>query len=200
MKTLRNFSLELYSCDRGLFAAAKMRLQAFLAAAKSPIPLCIALALLASSPLTWAQVTSGDLVGIVLDPSGGAVPGAQVEVVEESTGVRASQTTEPNGQYRFSNLHIGKYDLIVNAAGFTRTSLKGVAIELNKTATQNVTLAVGQLSQSVEVVEGTETIETSTAQSQTNFTAKLAADLPVAGLATGGVLNFSLLGAGVANA
>src|SRR5438105_953234 len=201
MKTLRNFSLELYSCNRGLFTSAKKRVQRFLATTRKTVArVSFALALLASSQLGWTQVTSGDLVGIVVDPTGSAVPGAQVEVVEESTGVRASQRTEANGQYRFSNLHIGKYDLVVNAAGFTRTSLKGVAIELNKTATQNITLAVGQLSQSVEVVEAAETIDTSTAQIQSNFTAKLAADLPVAGLATGGVLNLSLLGAGVANA
>src|SRR5436309_1426212 len=121
MKILRNFSLELYSCDRGLFASAKTRVLGFLATTrKAPGPICIAVALLASGPIGWTQVTSGDLVGIVLDPTGGAVPGAQVEVVEESTGVRASQRTEANGQYRFSNLHIGKYDLVVNAAGFTR--------------------------------------------------------------------------------
>jgi hypothetical protein len=201
MKTLRNFSLELYSCTRGLFTTSKARFQVFLATTRKPAAsVCVGLALLASSPSARAQVTSGDLVGIVVDPTGGAVAGAHVEVVEESTGVRATQNTEANGQYRFSNLHIGKYDLVVNATGFTRTSLKGVAIELNKTATQNVTLAVGQLSQSVEVLEATETIDTSTAQIQSNFTAKLAADLPIAGLSTGGVLNLSLLGAGVANA
>src|SRR5690242_227088 len=200
MKTQSNFSLELYSYNRGLSAAAKGRVQSLFAKTrKAPASISIALALLAS-PVAWAQVTSGDLVGIVVDPTGAAVPGAQVDVVEESTGVRATQPTEANGQYRFNNLHIGKYDLVVNAPGFTRTSLKGVAVELNKTASQNVTLAVGQLSQSVDVVEAAETIDTSTAQIQSNFTAKLAADLPVASLTGGGVLNLSLLGAGVSNA
>ncbi|MFL6351599.1 MAG: TonB-dependent receptor domain-containing protein [Bryobacteraceae bacterium] len=200
MKTQFGFSLQPYSLARRASAVTSTRVQALLARSCKPATLIgLAVALLAS-PAARAQVTSGDLVGIVVDPSGGAVPGAQVEVVEESTGVRATQTTEANGQYRFSNLHIGKYDLVVNAPGFTRTNLKGVAVELNKTATQNVTLAVGQLSQSVEVVEATETIDTSTAQIQTNFSSKLAADLPVAGLVAGGVLNLSLLGAGVTNA
>ena len=75
-----------------------------------------------------------------------------------------------------------QYDLVVNAAGFTQTSLKGVAIELNKTATQNVTLAVGQLSQSVEVVEATETI-TRARHNSKQFHCEAAADLPVASLA-----------------
>jgi hypothetical protein len=154
----------------------------------------------AAAPAVNAQATSGDLVGVVTDSSGGTVPGAQVEAVEESAGIRAVQQTEGNGQYRFSNLHIGKYDLTVTAAGFNAASIKGVAIELNKTATQNLLLSVRKLSQRVEVVEATENIDTSTAQIQTNFNSKLAADLPSASLPTGGVLNLSLLSAGVANA
>src|SRR4051794_5506273 len=194
MKTITNYSLEVFYRGRGYYssvtrtltkASSVLTLKRFLLAS-------VALALIAITPGANAQVTSGDLVGIVTDPTGAAVPGAQVTAVEESTGVRAIQTTEANGQFRFNNLHIGKYDLTITASGFTSSSLKGVAIELNKTATQNVTLAVGQLSQNVEVVEASETIDTSTAQIQTNFNSKLAADLPLAGLAAGGVLNLSL--------
>jgi Carboxypeptidase regulatory-like domain len=157
-------------------------------------------ALAALSPVGKAQLTSGDLVGTITDPSGAAVPQAKVEIAEETTGVRTSQSSDSNGQYRFNNLPIGKYDLTISAAGFSTNTLKGVAIELNKTATQNINLAVGQVSQTLEVVEAGETIDTSTAQIQTNFNARLAADLPVASLAGGGVLNLSLLGAGVSNA
>jgi hypothetical protein len=147
-----------------------------------------------------AQGTSGELVGLVSDPSGSALPNATVDLVEESTGVRATKTTEANGQYRFSNLLVGKYDLSVSAAGFTTSTFKAISVELNKTSTQNVSLAVGGVSQSVDVVEAAETIDTSTAQIQSNFSSKLAADLPIASFPAGGVLNLSLLGAGVANA
>jgi hypothetical protein len=147
-----------------------------------------------------AQGTSGELVGLVSDPSGSALPNANLELVDESTGVRTTKTTEANGQYRFTNLPIGKYDLSVSANGFTTSTFKAISIELNKTATQNVSLAVGGVSQTVDVVEAAETIDTSTAQIQSNFNSKLAADLPIASFPTGGVLNLSLLGAGVANA
>ncbi len=162
--------------------------------------LSVLVALITLNPIANAQLTSGDLVGTITDPTGAVVPQAKVEVVEESTGVRTSQTADANGQYRFNNLPIGKYDLTVSATGFASSSLKAVAIELNKTATQNVSLTVGQVSQTLEVVEAAESIDTSTAQIQTNFTSKLAADLPVASLTGGGVLNLSLLGAGVSNA
>jgi hypothetical protein len=161
----------------------------------------ILVALSTAVQLSKAQSTSGDLVGSVADATGALIPGAKVEVVEESTGVRTTKQTEANGQYRFNNLHIGTYDLTVTATGFTTATLKGLAVELNKTATQNVTLSVGQVSQTTTVVvEAEQPIDTSTAQIQTNFNTKLAADLPTASFAAGGVLNLSLLGAGVANA
>jgi hypothetical protein len=156
--------------------------------------------LVALNPVVKAQLTSGDLVGTITDPTGAAIPQAKVDVVEESTGVRTAQTSDASGQYRFNNLPIGKYDLTVSATGFSTSTLKAVAIELNKTATQNINLVVGQVSQTLEVVEAGETIDTSTAQIQTNFNSQLAADLPVTSLTGGGVLNLSLLGAGVSNA
>lgn len=152
------------------------------------------------SQVAKAQLTSGDLVGTITDPTGASVPQAKVDAVDESTGVRSSQSSDANGQYRFNNLPIGKYDLTVSAPGFSTSTLKAISIELNKTATQNINLAIGQVSQTLEVVEAGETIDTSTAQIQTNFTSRLAADLPVASLTGGGVLNLSLLGAGVSNA
>ena len=147
-----------------------------------------------------AQSTSGDLVGIVTDASGAAIPQVQVNLVEEATGIQAAQTSDAHGQYRFNNLHIGRYDLSATVSGFAPFELKGVTIELNKTSTQNVTLSVQRLSQNVEVADAAETIDTSTAQIQTNFTSKLTADLPTASLPGGGVLNLSLLSAGVSNA
>src|ERR1019366_1987536 len=64
-----------------------------------------------------AQTTSGDLTGTVSDPSGGAIPNATVTVTEQSTGVKATQTTTAAGVYRFANLSIGKDSLSVLAQG-----------------------------------------------------------------------------------
>ena len=159
-----------------------------------------AIAILLAVGHAEAQSTSGDLVGSVMDASGAVIPGAKIDVVEETTGVRTSRETDPSGQYRFTNLPIGTYDITVSAPGFSISTLKGLAIELNKTITQNISVNVAQVSQTTAVVEAEQPIDTSTAQIQTNFSSKLAADLPIAGFAAGGVLNLSLLSAGVANA
>jgi hypothetical protein len=147
------------------------RIVKFFAAAFLPV----LVALVVLNPVAQAQLTSGDLVGTITDPTGAAVPQAKVDIVEETTGVKTAQSSDGNGQYRFNNLPIGKYDLTISATGFSTNTLKGVAIELNKTATQNINLVIGQVSQTLEVVDAAETIDTSTAQIQTNFNARLAA-------------------------
>ncbi len=146
-----------------------------------------------------AQLTSGDLTGLITDPSGAAVPGATVELTNEATGVKAEQTSDAAGEYHFYNLAIGMYDLTVSAKGFAATSANGIPIALNRIGTQNITLQVGQTATSVEVTESAGTVDSTTAQITNNYETRLVADLPSA--ATGqGVINLSLLSAGVASA
>jgi hypothetical protein len=87
----------------------------------------------------------------------------------------------------------------VSSAGFASTQIKALSVELNKTATANVTLSVGTVAESVDVVASTSLIDTTTAQIANIFASRLAADLPAAANPTGGYLNLSLLGAGVAS-
>ena len=162
--------------------------------------LCIGFTLIAAGRFAAAQSTSGDLVGTVRDPSGAVVNAAKVDVVNEGTGVRTSATTTSNGGYHFNNLLIGRYDLMVAAPGFSSSQVKGIGVELNKTATQNVELSLQATATTVDVTEAAAAIDTTTAQIQSNFNSKLTADLPVASGNNAGVLNLSLLGAGVANA
>lgn len=147
----------------------------------------------------FGQLTSGNLVGTVFDPTGATVPNATITVVNEATGVENKTISVGSGEYRFSNLPVGSYTLSVEAPGFTRYVNKGVAIQLNLTATSNVTLGIGQAATTVEVTAAPAEIDTSTAQIQTTFEAKQLEDLPSAsgGQAGSGVINISLLAAGV---
>jgi hypothetical protein len=150
--------------------------------------------------ISFGQVTDGNLVGTVYDASGKVVPDAAIGAVNTATGVKAETKSDQNGAYHFNNLPVGSYGVIVSSAGFSSTELKDLAIELNKTATANVTLSVGAANAEVEVVSSTTLIDTTTAQIANIFASRLAADLPVAANPAGGYLNLSLLGAGVASA
>jgi hypothetical protein len=147
----------------------------------------------------YGQASDGNLTGVVLDASGAAVPNAAVQLENVVTGVKVSTKTDANGLYRVGNLPVGRYNLTVSAGGFTTASLKDLIVELNKTATANITLQVGTVSTAVDVMEAASTIDTTTAQLSNNYEARLAAELPQAANPIGGVLNLALLGAGVSS-
>ncbi|HEY1336085.1 MAG TPA: TonB-dependent receptor, partial [Bryobacteraceae bacterium] len=159
-------------------------------------PALLACFLLSFLNLAFGQLTTGELVGSVYDQTGAVVPGAQVTANHLATGVTATVLSTTSGQYRIPNLAPGRYKLTATAAGFAKAELNSVDVELNRSATANFTLQVGEAATAVQVEGGEVTIDTTTAQISTSFTARQMADLPTT--ATGsGVINLSLLGAGV---
>jgi len=153
---------------------------------------CVLGTLLTST--AFAQVADGNVVGSVFDQSAAAVPGATVEIENVSNGIKASATTDESGFYRFNNLLIGRYKVTASAPGFAATT-REVVVELSKTVTANVSLALGGVAAEIQV---STTIDTTTAQVQNTFTGLMATELPLASNpAGGGVLNLALTGAGI---
>ncbi len=146
----------------------------------------------------FGQAISGDLVGSTVDASGAAIPNVSVTALNVATGASTAAKTNESGQYRFSNLPAGTYDVTASAQGFAPTSLRHVDIDINRSVTANITMQVGQVSSSVEVTESASVIDTTTANISSVHDAREARDLPVSGIGLG-VVNLSLLGAGVAS-
>ena len=162
----------------------------------------IALALLCVLlPAAFGQATDGNLVGIVVDRTGAPVPNATVEVENQATGVKSRIKSGADGQYRFNNIPVGQYNLSVMAAGFATSSLRNLNVELNKTATANLTLEVGTVSTTVEVAEASITIDTTTAQVGNGYDSKQIVNLPIVENNSNGTLfgalQLSLLSSGV---
>ena len=146
-----------------------------------------------------AQTTDANLVGTVLDPSGAVIAGATVMLTNVATGVTTTSKTNSNGEYRFNNIPAGSYDLKTTQPGFSTSTLHALQVSLGKTSTANVTLAVGEVSTTVEVTDTAALIDTTTAQVGATFGVREAIDSPASSLPLG-VMNLSLLNAGVANA
>src|SRR5258708_3695540 len=70
-----------------------------------------------SASTGWAQ-SSGAIEGTVIDPSGGAVANATVEMTYAVSGFRRTTTTRSDGGFRFPNVPFNPYHLLVQAAGF----------------------------------------------------------------------------------
>jgi carboxypeptidase family protein/TonB-dependent receptor-like protein len=111
----------------------------------------------------WAQDTAS-ITGTVTDASGAAVAGVPVAVRNAEHGINRTGTTNDSGDYLFSSLPIGSYDLIVSAPGFKKYEAKGVVLRVAEKARINVTLEVGTISTEV-VVEGSEVAQVETQSS-----------------------------------
>ena len=161
----------------------------------------VMLAFITVVPCIFAQAISGNLVGTIADPSGGVLPNATVEVTNTATGITSSTRTGVDGLYRFNNLPVGAYDIAVTASGFAMSGLKNVAVELNRTATANITVQLQGVTQEVAVVEAPSTIDTTTSQLQSTFNADHIVSVPIIESAGYfyGALNLSMLSAGVAS-
>jgi hypothetical protein len=116
------------------------------------------------SPQTHAATLmrgNGRLSGVVTDPTGAAVQGANVRLLDENNGVIAQTTTESNGQYNFSGVSTGNYRVEVERPGFQ----KNVVTSLNVAPGENqfnTQLRLGSNAQTVEVRAETVSLDTST--------------------------------------
>jgi hypothetical protein len=146
----------------------------------------------------WCQAISGDLVGTVTDSSGAVLPSAQVVAVNTETGVKTTASTNTSGAYHIANLPVGSYNITATNSGFNPDTVNNFAIELNKSETLNLTLSVGSTATTVQVSEAAVALDTTTAQINSEYSEKEMADLPVAS-SPGGVLNLSMLTAGVSS-
>jgi hypothetical protein len=124
--------------------------------------LCLALALLAGSPVLGQSIT-GTILGRVLDPSGAAVPNAAVIVTNTGTNARFEARTEGGGNYTAPQLAPGNYVLEASAQGFKKFHQEGIRVAVEAQVRLDITLTVGELAESVNVVAEAAQLETTNA-------------------------------------
>src|ERR1700727_2026744 len=112
----------------------------------------LGLALFVSSGLSFAQDTTGTIVGTVSDSTGGGVTNAKVALYSvEHQRVEQTVKTSSSGEYVLPLLPVGTYNLSIEAAGFKKSVREGIAVNVNDKLTINVNLEVGDVSQTVTV-------------------------------------------------
>jgi hypothetical protein len=123
----------------------------------------LAAAVFAAQFPALAQEARGTLLGRVSDPSEAVIAGAKVEAINVDTGVRFSSVTSSTGDYVFPLLIPGSYSVTVENPGFKKYTRTGIVVRVNDQMTINVTLEVGQASQTVEVQADSPLLDTSAA-------------------------------------
>src|SRR5207244_3351629 len=119
-------------------------------------------ALLAS--VVWAQGGSGELTGLVADPSGAVVPNAQVTLTNSATGDKRTTVTTAAGVYRFSALPIvGTYTLQTSPKGFKAVKIDNIVVSVGTITNQDIKLELGTGSEQVTVEAGAQLVQTTDA-------------------------------------
>lgn len=133
----------------------------------SGILLVIGLLLAPAAAFGQTAVTS-TVLGTVTDPSGAVVPNARVVLTNESTKATLKATTNSSGLFRFVDVSLGNYSVMVKATGFKVFTENGIALGSGETRDLGrLVLSVGAVSQSVTVTAQTTPIQTASGNNTT---------------------------------
>lgn len=110
--------------------------------------LCLTLGSLA------AQSPRAALIGVVQDPSGAILAGAQVELRNVDTGEARKVLSDFKGEFTIPNLAPGPYEVVISKAGFRSVRQTSIVLQMDQTARLEFRLEVGSVTESVEVTAG----------------------------------------------
>jgi hypothetical protein len=131
------------------------------------------------TPMTQAQTaTTGQIVGVVTDPSGALVVGARVALTSDA-GVRRETTTGGNGRYTFPLLGPGAYRLEVNQSGFAAANLEGIVVLITESTVADVALKVAGAPTTVSVTGESPLVQTESSARGTVIDEKEIDSLPL---------------------
>src|SRR5438128_11758589 len=150
--------------------------------------------LLAGSSATFGQATaSGTIQGTVLDKSESVITGAQVVITSKATVATRAAATSGEGTYRFDLLSAGLYTVKVSKEGFSTVS-ETVELLVGQTATANITLNPGSISETIEVTEQAPLLDVAKTSVSQQITPSEVQELPLLGR---DVANLAYLAPGV---
>jgi outer membrane receptor protein involved in Fe transport len=112
--------------------------------------------------ISAAQVSTGTIVGTVVDKNGGVVANATVTITHIATGQIRETHTNDQGSFNSQFMPLGTYKMVVAANGFKAKELTDITLEVDQTANLTVQLDVGSVSQTVEVTSSEPLVATTT--------------------------------------
>jgi hypothetical protein len=145
-----------------------------------------ALLALVTAAAAGAQSTTGSVQGTVKDNQQAVVPGAMVTIRNVETNTTRSATTDGNGVYRFLNVGVGGYEVVVELAGFSKYVRSGVTVSLNQDAVIDVQIQPASVSESIEVTADAPLLNTTNSEVGVRFDTTRVAELPLSSAGASG--------------
>jgi len=122
--------------------------------------IAIAIGLLLSVVATFAQTTTGSFQGTITDPSGAALPGVTITIVNNATGLTRTTVTNQSGNYDAALLPPGSYNLSVELPGFQKVQRSGVTLLINQSARIDFKMQLSSVQESVQVTAQAPLVDT----------------------------------------
>jgi hypothetical protein len=130
--------------------------------------------------MAFSQGNTGIITGTVTDPTGAAVPAAEVTATNINTGAIAKTVTGEKGEYTLTSLLAAPYRVSAVKAGFKTQTASGIEVNAGVTSTANLKLEIGQATETVVVSAGAEMVQAASAEVSSTITTRQVVDLPFA--------------------
>ena len=127
----------------------------------------------------YAQSERGNITGIVTDPTGATVAGAQLTLIHRNTNTTTRAVSTGSGEYNLPSLQPGAYKIEISSSGFKRFVQQNLTVSAGSTVRVDATLQLGQVSDSIEITAAAATIQTENAKVTTLVENKLVDELPL---------------------
>jgi hypothetical protein len=142
-----------------------------------PSFLALLLAAAFFAPATAQNSVSGDITGIVSDQTGAVLPNISVTMKSNDNGSTQTTTTNASGIYRFSLLAPGSYNISATSQGFQGVQ-RSTTVVVGQASTVNLQMGVSSSNTTVEVVAGSDTVQTQNGNISTTFSPVLVSQVP----------------------
>ncbi len=127
----------------------------------------------------FGQLYTSNVVGTVTDSTGAIVPGAEVTLLNNATGIKNVTKTNQAGDYDFQYLQPGTFTLTASANGFKTFVQENIVVQTMTKVSVNVTLQPGAVSQQVTVKATPPLLETQTGEQSATLDQEAVMDLPI---------------------
>src|SRR5262252_8130233 len=139
----------------------------------------LAFVLAIATPTAHAQAVYGSIIGTVTDPQGGAVNGAKVTVTSVTKGTSETATTNESGNYTVTHLIPDEYKIRIEMQGFKAYDVPSVKVSADTAEHVDAQLAVGDVTQTVEVTGEVPQLKTDRADVAIAFNERYVSQLPI---------------------
>ena len=142
---------------------------------------CFFSLLIALAPWARAQMVGGTISGDVVDPGGAAVAQAEVLIRNDETGSERKIVTADSGTFSAPSVAVGPYTVTVSRDGFAPLNRTGIGLTVGQSVQLHLVLTVGNVQQTVSVVDTPAVVDTSTLQTQGLVDERQVKELPLNG-------------------